>query len=109
MSNITEQVIAYHLMEFENTDAEDITCLELNDWIDDVCEVQEINDFVRDYVDFVDMILNDETTHIYMRHSNDTIQDAYEWINSTDGDVWKGRIKEFISSAPRNSIYIVMS
>jgi len=109
MSNITEQVIAYHLLEFENENAEDITCLELNDWIEDVCEAQGINDFVRDYVDFTEMLWNDENTHIYMRHSNGTIQALHEWITSKDGEAWKKRGKEFVSTAPKDIIYIVMS
>ena len=113
---MNDQVIAYFL-KFNNYDApteeeadDVITCYELNEWIDEVCKIQNINDFVMRYVDFTEMLMTDDYYELYTRiHKCDDeyeIRQLYDWIGE-EGNAWKGRVAEYIKSAPRNTIFAV--
>ena len=60
MTDYTTEVIAKYLKD-NNLDAPEddgiIECIEYWDWIDEVCEINEINKFVRNYVNFEKMLI----------------------------------------------------
>jgi hypothetical protein len=101
----TEQVIAYHIKKQELT-TDDVSCYDYRDWVDMICDTQDINDYVKKYVDFAEMFRYDDSITIYVRDYDGTIQDLADWIEE-DSCAWKGRWKEYINSAPRDNLFIV--
>lgn len=113
MTDYTKQVIAYH-KKLRNIDEEKcrmmtiplIRCYEVKDWVKRLINEYRIDDLIIDYVDFAQMLLDDEDITIYVRREKE-IQSYYAWMNEKDC-VWKGREKECLTFAPRNSVFIVM-
>ena len=109
MTDYTKDVIAYFLNDKEMDAPEDedlISCVEYHDWIDGICEYRNIDDCVKDYVDFASMLMENGDVEIYVRHYDGRFQEFCEWMKE-DGCAWKGRENECIKSAPRNNIFVI--
>jgi disulfide oxidoreductase YuzD len=108
-----DQVIAYFLKFNKYDDPEDydvIHCYEMSEWIDETCDYQEINTFAKRYVDFTQMLLDDDESELYTRIRKDDgeyeIRELYDWVGE-EGNVWNGRVAEYIKTAPANTIFAV--
>jgi hypothetical protein len=107
MTDYTNEVIAKYLKD-NNLDAPEddgiIQCIEYWDWIDEVCEINNINKFVRNYVNFEKMLLRDADMQIYVRLNDGTFQDIGYYIPSGPG--WDVRAGEYIEYHPHD-VYVI--
>jgi hypothetical protein len=86
-------------------DADVIDCWEMSDWINEVCEMQNINDFAKRYVDFTEMLLDDDDFEIFVYREDGTFQNIGYFIPSQTN--WNKVAKKFIESSPRNIIFVI--
>ena len=85
----------------ENID--DIDCWTYADWIDEICECQDINNFVRRYTNFAKMLIDDDDFEIFV-HYRGTYEDIGYFIPS--GDDWNQRAKKYIDEM-RENIFVI--
>ena len=96
MEDYTAEVIAYYCQRY-GTDEDDLSCYEINAYIDIICESERISEFLRDYVDFARIICDDEEVVVYVRHSDGKVE-PYKWGEQGN---------EGIRSSPRNSLFVI--
>lgn len=104
MPDYTTELIKCYMKINAIYDGEDIDCWEMSDWIDTVCETQDINDFVKKYVDFTMMLLDDDDFEIFVRHRDGTFENIGYFIPSQTE--WNKVAKEYINNEP-NTIYVI--
>jgi hypothetical protein len=86
-------------------DADVIDCWEMSDWIDKVCETQNINDFAKRYVDFTEMLLDDEDFEIFVRREDGTFQNIGYFIPSQTE--WNKIAKRWIDASRHNQVFVI--
>jgi hypothetical protein len=104
MTDYTTDLIKCYMKTNGIDDPDVIDCWEMGDWIDEVCETQDINDFVKKYVDFTMMLLDDDDFEIFVRHRDGTFENIGYFIPSQTE--WNKVAKEYINNEP-NSIYVI--
>lgn len=98
MTDYTKEVIAFHKKQrnIENNDS--ILCFEMKDWIKrQICEYR-IDELIVDYVDFHQMILDEDGLTIYVIYRDGRISSLANWDNES---------KEYLASARPNSVFLV--
>jgi hypothetical protein len=103
MTDYTQQVIAFHnklhnIVETNSMVAHRFRCYEMKDWNKRQVWEYRIDELIVDYVDFPQMILDNDDTYIYIRHKDGTIQNLANWDVDT---------KKCMVSARRNTIFLV--
>jgi hypothetical protein len=104
MTDYTNDLIKCYAKINDIDDADITDCWILRDWIDKVCETQDINDLVKKYVDFTMMLLDDDDFEIFVRHRDGTFENIGYFIPSQTE--WNKVAKEYINNEP-NTIYVI--
>ena len=105
MTDYTTDLIKCYMKTSGIDDADVIDCWEMSDWIDEVCEMQSINDFAKRYVDFTEMLLDDDDFEIFVRREDGTFQNIGYFIPSQSN--WNKVATEFIDSSSANVVFVV--
>lgn len=100
MDYTTDVITQYLKMKGLNdpNNADIVICWEMSEWINETCEVQHINGYAKRYVDFTQMLFDDDDLEIFIRREDGTI---VEVIYDTDST------KEWINNSPYNSVFVI--
>ena len=82
-----------------------IDCWEMSDWIEEMCQTQNINAYAKRYIDFTQMLLDDDDFQIFVRREDGTFQNIGYFITSRRD--WGKAAKEWIDDSPRNAVFVV--
>jgi hypothetical protein len=90
----------------ENID--DIDCWTYADWIDEICECQDINNFVRRYTNFAKMLIDDDDFEIFVLYRGTYEEIAYFIPSGADWNErdWNQRAKKYIDEMWEN-IFVI--
>ena len=107
MTDYLTDLMTYYvnINDLDNDDLPIIDCWEISDWIKEVCDMQNINDFVKEYVDFTEMLLHDDDLEIFVRREDGTFEDIGYFIPSRSE--WNKVAKKWIDTAPDNTIFVL--
>jgi hypothetical protein len=81
-----------------------IDCWEIRDWVDEICELKNIDSSIMEYVDFKQMLLDYDDYEIFVRRKDGTFQNIGYFIPSQTE--WNKVAKEYINNN-YHSIYVI--
>ena len=105
MTDYTTDLTNYYKKINAIYDGDDIDCWEMSDWIEMVCEAHDINEILKEYVDFTQMLLNEDYFEIFVRHEDGTFQDIGYFIPSQTE--WKKVAKKWIDASSPNQVFVI--
>lgn len=107
MPDYTNDLIKYYINSkniAEDEEMPQIDCWELRDWIDEISEIRNIDSSIWEYVDFKQMLLDDDDFEIFVRLEDGTFQNIGYFIPSRRE--WSKAAKEYINNNHK-SIYVI--